>query len=43
VICSSGYRSSVVASLIAATGHVSVRNVLGGITAWTAANYHTEI
>jgi hydroxyacylglutathione hydrolase len=43
VMCSSGYRSSVVASLIAATGHVSVRNVLGGITAWTAANYQTEI
>jgi hydroxyacylglutathione hydrolase len=38
VICGSGYRSSVSASLIAARGRDGVVNVLGGLSAWTAAD-----
>jgi hydroxyacylglutathione hydrolase len=39
VICSSGYRSSVAASLLARRGHRQVFNVLGGMTAWTRAGF----
>ena len=42
VVCGSGYRSSVSASLIAReTPHRPVVNVLGGMSAWTAAGYPT--
>ncbi|WP_211350217.1 MBL fold metallo-hydrolase [Thermopolyspora flexuosa] len=37
VICSSGYRSSVAASLLAHRGRTGVHNVTGGMAAWTAA------
>jgi hydroxyacylglutathione hydrolase len=39
VVCSSGYRSSVAASTLAARGHPQVVNVLGGMTAWENAGY----
>jgi hydroxyacylglutathione hydrolase len=39
VACGSSYRSSVAASLIGADRRVPVLNVLGGMTAWTAAGY----
>ncbi len=38
VICGSGYRSSVAASLLADRGYRHLINVKGGITAWRAAN-----
>jgi hydroxyacylglutathione hydrolase len=42
VICGSGFRSSVSASLITArTGRDDVVNVLGGMSAWTAADLPT--
>jgi hydroxyacylglutathione hydrolase len=41
VACGSGYRSSVSASLIDARTDVDVVNVLGGMSAWTAAGYPT--
>jgi hydroxyacylglutathione hydrolase len=42
VVCGSGYRSSVSASLIAhEVPHRPVVNVLGGMSAWTAAGYPT--
>jgi hydroxyacylglutathione hydrolase len=42
VICGSGFRSSVSASLIvAAAGRHDVHNVLGGMSAWTAADLPT--
>jgi hydroxyacylglutathione hydrolase len=42
VICGSGFRSSVSASLItASTGRADVVNVLGGMSAWTAAGLPT--
>jgi len=34
VICGSGFRSSVVASLLQRQGHRRVANVLGGMTGW---------
>ncbi|MBO0689111.1 MAG: MBL fold metallo-hydrolase [Candidatus Dormibacteraeota bacterium] len=37
VTCSSGYRSSVAASLLARAGRSQVLNVLGGMTAWQRA------
>lgn len=37
MICGSGYRSSVSASLLLHHGHTQVVNVLGGMTAWKAA------
>lgn len=37
VICGSGYRSSVSASLLKRHGHRSVYNVLGGMSAWETA------
>jgi hydroxyacylglutathione hydrolase len=36
VICGSGYRSSVVASVLKRRGHKEVFNVLGGMTGWEA-------
>jgi hydroxyacylglutathione hydrolase len=41
VVCSSGYRSSVAASLLARRGHSRVVNVLGGMMAWTHAGFLT--
>jgi hydroxyacylglutathione hydrolase len=41
VVCGSGYRSSVSASLLARHGR-HVVNVLGGMTAWKAAGYPTQ-
>lgn len=41
VICSSGYRSSVAASLLAHQGRSRVVNVLGGMTAWRKAELPT--
>jgi hydroxyacylglutathione hydrolase len=41
VVCGSGYRSSVSASLLSATTGLDVVNVLGGMSAWTAAGYPT--
>ncbi len=38
VMCGSGYRSSVSASLLACRG-LDVTNVLGGMSAWDAAGY----
>lgn len=38
-ICGSGYRSSVVASVLKARGHREVYNVLGGMTGWQAEGY----
>lgn len=38
-ICSSGYRSSVSASLLLSQGHPDIANVLGGMTAWKAAGF----
>ena len=38
-ICSSGYRSSVAASVLARRGHTMVVNVLGGMMAWTHAGF----
>jgi hydroxyacylglutathione hydrolase len=39
VYCASGYRSSLAASLLQASGFRKVRNVPGGYTAWTAAGF----
>jgi len=39
VVCGSGYRSSVSASLLAARTDLDVVNVLGGMGAWRAAGY----
>ncbi len=41
VICGSGYRSSVAASLLAQQGHTRVANVLGGMAAWRNAGLPT--
>jgi hydroxyacylglutathione hydrolase len=42
VICGSGYRSSVAASLLAARRDHPVLNVLGGMNAWDNAGYPTS-
>lgn len=39
VTCSTGYRSSVAASLLASAGHRGVANVPGGMTAWKHSGY----
>jgi hydroxyacylglutathione hydrolase len=39
VVCGSGYRSSVSASLVDAHTELDVINVLGGMSAWKAAGY----
>ncbi len=41
VVCSSGYRSSVVASVLARRGYPRIFNVLGGMMAWTRAGFPT--
>ena len=41
VVCSSGYRSSVSASLLLRHGHRRVFNVLGGMSAWKHAGFPT--
>lgn len=41
VICGSGYRSSVGASLLKHKGYKDVVNVLGGMTAWQYAGFET--
>lgn len=41
VICGSGFRSSVAASLLKANGHSNVVNVLGGMSAWEGARFET--
>jgi hydroxyacylglutathione hydrolase len=41
VICGSGYRSSVAASLLQRQGHPHVVNVLGGMSAWQRAGRET--
>lgn len=42
VICGSGYRSSVAASLLKQRGHDQVFNVLGGMSGWENAGFDTE-
>jgi hydroxyacylglutathione hydrolase len=41
VICDSGYRSSVAASLLQRQGHGEVANVLGGMGAWRQVGFRT--
>ncbi|MCG6940236.1 MAG: MBL fold metallo-hydrolase [Thiohalocapsa sp.] len=41
VICGSGYRSSVAASVLKARGHDQVAHVLGGMTGWQAEGFET--
>ena len=41
VYCASGYRSSLAASLLQASGCRTVQNVPGGYGAWTAAGFPT--
>ena len=41
VVCGSGYRASIGASLLKRAGYESVTNVLGGMTAWQRANLPT--
>jgi hydroxyacylglutathione hydrolase len=43
VYCASGYRSSLAASLLQASGLRNVRNVQGGYAAWTAAEFPVVI
>jgi hydroxyacylglutathione hydrolase len=43
VICGSGYRSSVAASLLKHHGHKEVFNVLGGMSGWSAAGYREVV
>jgi hydroxyacylglutathione hydrolase len=42
VVCGSGYRSSAAASFLRHQGYEQVINVLGGMSAWEAANYTTK-
>ena len=42
VTCSVGNRSSIAASILKRTGFTEVRNVLGGMTAWTSLGYPTK-
>jgi hydroxyacylglutathione hydrolase len=41
VICGTGYRGSIAASFLKSRGYENVANVLGGMTAWTAAGLPT--
>jgi hydroxyacylglutathione hydrolase len=41
VVCGTGYRGSIAASFLKSHGYVNVANVLGGMTAWTAAGMPT--
>ncbi len=42
VICGSGYRSSVAASLLQARGHRNLINIIGGMDAWNQAQLPTR-
>jgi hydroxyacylglutathione hydrolase len=42
VVCSTGYRSTIAASLLRRAGAGSVASVLGGMTAWVAAGLPVE-
>lgn len=42
LICGSGYRSSVAASVLQRAGHSNLLNVIGGMTAWQAAGLPTK-
>ncbi|CAN5146666.1 hypothetical protein BH20ACT9_BH20ACT9_07260 [soil metagenome] len=42
VVCGSGYRSSVAASALQRHRHPGVANLLGGMTAWQAADLPTD-
>lgn len=41
VICGSGYRSTIASSLLTRAGFDKLTNVIGGMSAWTAAAYPT--
>ncbi len=41
VICGSGYRSSVMASLLEQNGFQNIANVVGGMSAWIGAGFET--
>ncbi|MBE9169676.1 rhodanese-like domain-containing protein [Pleurocapsales cyanobacterium LEGE 06147] len=41
VVCGSGYRSSVSASLLKSRGYRQIVNVLGGMSAWKNAGFET--
>jgi hydroxyacylglutathione hydrolase len=41
VICGSGYRASIAASFLKRDGYEAVMNVIGGMSAWKAANLPT--
>ena len=43
VVCGSGFRSSVAASVLQARGHTRVCNVLGGMTGWEAEGFETTV
>jgi len=43
VVCGSGYRSSASGSLLGAEGHERIVNVIGGMSAWSAAGLETEL
>jgi hydroxyacylglutathione hydrolase len=42
VICASGYRSSIAASLLEKQGFNNIFNVIGGTSAWIAAGYEVD-
>jgi hydroxyacylglutathione hydrolase len=42
VICASGYRSSIAASILMREGFTDVMNVTGGTSGWTRAGYPVE-
>jgi glyoxylase-like metal-dependent hydrolase (beta-lactamase superfamily II) len=43
IICASGYRSSIAASLLERAGLPSVINVVGGMNAWNGAKYEVAV
>jgi hydroxyacylglutathione hydrolase len=42
VICGSGYRSSIAASVLARSGRQNIINVVGGMAAWNAQKLPTD-
>jgi hydroxyacylglutathione hydrolase len=42
VVCGTGYRGSIAASFLKSHGYAHIANVLGGMTAWTAAKLPTS-
>ena len=42
VVCRSGYRSSIATSLLERLGFRKATNVIGGMDAWTGAQFETE-